>query len=46
MVRDDIKTIYTGGLHMAIRDEILEEILKDYKNPEDLRSARMAFSRN
>jgi transposase-like protein len=36
MIRDDIKTIYTGGLHMAIRDEILEEILKEHKNPEDL----------
>jgi hypothetical protein len=36
MVRDDIKTIYTGGLHMAIRDEILEKILKEYKNPEEL----------
>ena len=28
--------IYTIGLQMAIRDEILEEILKEYKNPEDL----------
>jgi putative transposase len=36
MVRNEIKTIYTGGLPMAIRDEILEELLKEYKSPEDL----------
>jgi len=33
MVRDEIRTIYTGGLHMAIRDETLEELLKEYKSP-------------
>ena len=36
MVFNKVKIIYTGGLHMAIKDEILEEILKEYKNPEDL----------
>jgi putative transposase len=35
MVRVDIKNHYPGGLH-GYKDEILEELLKDYKNPEDL----------
>jgi putative transposase len=29
-------TYYTGELHMTIKDEILDELLKDYQNPEDL----------
>jgi putative transposase len=36
MVRDEIKTIYIGELPMAIRDEILKELLKEYKSPEEL----------
>lgn len=28
--------VYTGEIHMAIKDEILEEILKEYKTPEVL----------